>query len=191
MKISKTLHLSIPLVDESDETKVIGYVHSSPLSSEVWNIYWDPIMLAFTRVMSGGYGTIGGPRAAHRVLEKISRERDIWDGPTGVKAGLINEIYRNSMLMHVGANGWESIPFEQAKKLALISPEDAEEVEGGLVFFMLGWFGHRRTLRQRMLEAAMGLWDAQIIWLNSTDYLNSLTISTADASSGESRAAAG
>lgn len=188
VKIDKKLNLVIPVAEEDDEKKIKAYVHSTPVSSEVWEKYWNPMGVAFTRIMTAGHGRVSGPRIADKMLRQVATEMDMWEGPTGVNAGLISEIHRLTNVLSIGKNGWEMIPFYEARKTILDS-EEAAEIEAAIIFFTLVWYGHRRNIRKQMLVISMNLWGAQIESSSCTEYMTSLQKSTARESSGATAAA--
>lgn len=188
MRIDKKLNLVIPVYGDDEKTPRV-YVHSTPVGTDIWEKYWEPVSLAFTRVMTGGHGSVGGPRIADKMLRKVAMELGVWDTPDGVERGLIAEIHRLTLVLAPADKGWETIPFDEAKKRAVLSPEDAAEIEGALCFFCLIYLMHRKSIRQQMLEVAMQLWGAQIESLGSTEFTNSLPTSTEGASTGATVAA--
>lgn len=187
MKIDKRLHLIIPVYGEDGKVPRM-YAHSTPVGYDIWEKYWEPLSVTFTRVMGGGHGIMGGPRIADKMLRKTATELGVWDGPEGVQSGLVAEIHRLTNVLAPGKNGWETIPFDEAKK-GRLEAEDAAEIEGCLVFFTLIVLVNRRTVRRQMLEAAMELWGARIESLNCTEFTTSLATSTEDANSGATAAA--
>lgn len=187
MKIDRHLNLVIPILDEAG--KPVAYVHSTPLATRIWDMYWEPLSMAFTRIMTQGHGSVGGPRIADKMLQRVATELGVWDTPAGVKLGVVAEIERSTSLLQVGARGWEMVPFFDAKKSKLIEEDDVAEIEAALVFFTLVWFGHRKQVRGQMLEIAMSLWGAQIESSSCTEFLSSLTTLTQAAASGEKTAA--
>lgn len=188
MKIDKKLNLVIPVYGEDEKTPRV-YVHSTPVDTDIWEKYWEPVSLAFTRIMEGGHGRIGGPRIADKMLRKVSMELGVWDTPEGVERGLVAEIHRRTLVLAPGNKGWETVPFEEARKRGILDPQDAAEIEGALCFFCLVSLMHRRTIRREMLDIAMQLWGAQIESLGSTEFTNSLPTSIAGASTGVTAAA--
>lgn len=181
MRIDKKLNLIIPITDENDNT--VAYVHSTPISSDVFDTYFLPIAKAFSSIYSEGLGFAGGPRIADKMLRKVSQELGVWEGPTGVQNGLIAEIHRLTNVLAVGKNGWEMLPYHVAKKTVL-NADDAAEIDAALVFFGLGSVMFRRAQVADLVGGAMKLWGAQIESLSCTEYMNSLRTSTAGASSG-------
>ena len=188
-KIDRRLNLVIPLVNADDKRKIIGYAHSMPVSSTIWEQFWEPISLTFTRIMGGGHGALGGPRIADKMLKKVSTELGIWEGPEGVAQGLVAEAQRLTSIMLPSESGWQMHSFYDAKARNLIDKDDQSEIEAALIFFTLFSLMHRRSNRKVMLDIGMNLWGAQIVSLGSTEFMNSLSILSETENSGETAAA--
>lgn len=187
MRINKSLNLVIPITDAED--KITAYVHSSPISSDVFDAFFLPIAKTFSSIYGQGLGMLAGPRIADKLLKKISIEMDVWEGPTGVQAGLVSEIHRLTNVLTVGKSGWETLPFGVAKSKGIIDSDDAAEVDAALIFFTVCSVMHRKSDVPGILGGAMKLWGAQIESLNSTEYINFLTKSTPAEHSGATAAA--
>jgi hypothetical protein len=192
MKISKSLHLVIPIYDEPanpKDAKVTAYVHSTAISEETFDIYWKPIGIVFSRIYNGGFGVTAGARVADKILREVSQELKIWDTPDGVQAGLIADIHRLTLVSTVGKNGWELLPFQTAMDKGVIDKRDASAIEAALIFFTVASLMHRRSDLAAILELAASLWGLQIESSNSTEFLNSLRTSTKAETSGVTAAA--
>ena len=90
----------------------------------------------------------------------------------------MNQLYRLTNVIHVGERGWQSTPYEIARKNVL-TPADASEVESAIVFFGVSSQMFRKNQVEDLVGGAMKLWGAQITSLNSTEYLNTLPALTA------------
>lgn len=188
MRLDNKLNLIIPVYDD-DMKNVVAHVHSTPISADVWDKYWEPMSIAFTRIMAGGHGSVGGPRIADKMLRKVAQELGVWEGMAGVENGLVEEIRRLTMVLAPAkTGGWSQIPFHEARK-TILNPEDSAEIEGALIFFSLVSWGNRRGVRKQMLDIAMELWGARVESLSFTDFRDSLPTSTATASTGATAAA--
>jgi hypothetical protein len=184
MNIDRRLHLVIPIVDdEGKNSKVIAYVHSSSISSEVFHAYYKPMGRALGSIYQSGLFSMG-PRLAHLSLRDAAKELGIWEGEHGVERGLVQEIYRNTVFLRPGKEGWESIPYGQARAQKIITAEDADEIDGAIVFFTLASSLHRRVEAEGIITEASRLWSARIESLNSTEFQNSLATSKKDESFG-------
>lgn len=187
MKIDRKLNFVIPIVDDKD--RPYAYVHSTPIMASTFDTYFLPLARTYAAIFALGLGPIAGPRVADKLLKKTSMDIGIWDGPEGVQAGLMSEIYRLTNVIAVGKNGWETTPFEFAKKNGILSAEDAAEVEASVVFFMVSSAVHPRQKLAEYLETASSLFGAQITSSNSTEFMSSLPMWTAVASIGATAAA--
>lgn len=181
MKIDRALNLMIPGT-RADGTPY--YVHSTPISAEIFDRYWEPLVAAWGRIYTGGFGILGGPRIAHKMLRKVATEQGCWEGPGGVQQGLIVEIHRLTNMLLSTERGWEMVPFEEASKKSLIDAADVDIIEGAITFFSLASVSHRSEDLPTVLSGAARLWGAQTISLSCTDYLHSLPTSTRAAPSG-------
>jgi len=177
MKINKQLNLVVPVVD-GDETI---YIHSAPIGHEVFEKYHRVIGKTFSVIYSEGLNVVAGPRIAAMILKEVAQEMpranesgNWWSGVDGVENGLMNEIRRLCSVAIPEADGWKSLPVDVAIKRELISAETVREAEGKIVFFTLASVMHTGTQKTGMLEAMKELWEVELTFLNSTEYINSL-----------------
>lgn len=188
MKLDRKLNFVIPIY-ENDEKTVRAYVHSTPITSEVSDRYFMILAQTFAAIFNRGLGVAAGPGVALRLLQHIATTEGVWenigDAP-GVKTGLVEEIRRLTMiLVPAGAReAWQQVPLQVAVDRQMISDDDRSEVENAIVFFIAVSATLARVQRKAMLEAASGLWNAQISSLTSTEFAASLRTSTATGSSG-------
>lgn len=180
MRLDKKLNLVIP-VDRDDGSRV--FVHSTPVSYTLFDLYWEPVGKTFAEIYGGGYNVVAGPRIAAKMLRKVSTEMRMWDTKGGVQQGLLAEVHRLTMVLVPGEKGWQQIPFDQAVSSKLLEPQEIDEVEGAVCFFTVASLTHRKADLPSVMEGAAKIWDAQIVSLSSTEFMNSLPISTADANS--------
>ena len=181
MKIDKKLNLVIPL-ERDDDTKI--YVHSSPISMAVFETYYLVMAKTFSSIYNEGLGVTAGPRIAALVLKRVSENMGIWEGESGVRNGLVNEMRRLTNVIAPGENGWQSIPLQEAINKNLIDEDELSEVENALTFFTVAYRLHRKAEREAILNGASRLWGGQIESLNSTEYMSSLQTSTTDVNFG-------
>lgn len=181
MMIDRRLNLVIPVTRSDGSTM---FVHSTPISSQIFDSYFLPIAKAFSAIYTEGLGPVAGPRIADKMLKKVAMELEVWEGHSGVQNGLVNHIQHSTNILMIGKAGWEMVPYYDAKAGGLIDAEDASEVDAAVTFFILASAMHRRTELKGILDGAMSLWGAQTESLNCTDYLTSLRTSTARESSG-------
>lgn len=187
MRIDKRLNLVIPVVDDSD--KPYAYVHSAPISTEVFDTYFLALARTYSAIFALGLGAVAGPRVADKVLKKTSMDIGIWEGPEGVQAGLVSEMHRLTNVVIVGKGGWETVPFGFAKQNKLLNDADIAEVEAAICFFICTASCHPRAKLAEYLDTASSLWGGQTTSLNCTEFANSLPTSTVVVSIGVTAAA--
>jgi hypothetical protein len=191
LKIDRRLNFVVPVYDDDGKT-IRAYVHSTPLAREVADQYFLILGQTFSQLFNQGLGVAAGPGMALRLLTKIAKDRKVWDdnpdtGERGVR-NLVDEIRRLTMVIVPAATakgGWEPVPLQVAVDRKVVSDEDQAEVENAIVFFIAVSATLNRAPRKEMLSQVAGLWDAQLSSLNSTEFVASLTTSTATESSGE------
>jgi hypothetical protein len=185
IRIDKRLNLVVPIT-QADGSQI--FVHSAPISADIFHAHYKPMAKALSAIYASGTGLMAA-RIAHLALKDAALELGVWDGPGGVERGLIAEIHRLTNVLATGKDGWEALPYGHAKASSIISPDEADEIEGAICFFTLGCSLHRRAEAESLLKGASQLWGAQIESLNSTEYMNFLRTSTAAGSTGVTAAA--
>lgn len=175
MKINKQLNLVVQV--ENDNGDII-HVHSTPLLRETFNQYFLVMSKAFSAIYGEGLGAISGPRIASRMLRHIAENLGEWHGQQGVELGLMGEIRRLTNVLVPTANGWETMMYDDALTQELISAEDADEVEGIIVFFILNSALQRQQMKKTFIEAGARLWGAATTLLGLTEYRSFLSTST-------------
>ena len=186
-----------PIVDQVRENgqpvfdeHVDAYVHAVPLGEDTVKRYFMVLAQTYAAIMSQGLGIASGPAVAAMLLEQIAVNTGQWDGPDGVKNGLMAEINRTTTTIVPTETGWQPVPLETAADRKMLSPEDLKEVRNAIVFFIAVSAVLSRSMRRQMMEMASGLWGGQTSSLDSTAFIASLTTSTGTASSGEKAPAA-
>lgn len=181
MRIARNLNLVVPVETETGKC----WVHSTPISREIFETYFFVIAKTFASIFGQGLGSVSGPRVAYLMLKKTAEDLNTWNGADGVKNGLINEIKRlTNVAIPTKDNGWETVPYATAESRKLIDDDTLAEVEGQLVFFILVSAMNRREQAKPILEVATELWGSQLTALDSTAFAHSLTTSTAPGNSG-------
>jgi len=198
MRISRDLNLVLPVDTDSGTV----YVHSSPISYEVFERYFLVLTKTYSAIFQEGLNVVGGPRAAALLLKRVAlqtmgdeRGSNAWDGPDGVENGLMNEIRRlTNVVMPVGPlsadngavapGGWETVPFYDVINKKLLSRQDIAEVEGVICFFIVSSACHQRKILPSFLDAMASLLDARIVPSSVSEYARSLPTLTGGASSG-------
>jgi hypothetical protein len=182
MRIDRKLNLVIPLFD--DDGNPFAYVHSTPISAEVYDAYYLPLHKTHAALTVFGLGPIDGPKCCDKLLKQMSKDLRMWDGPSGVEAGLVAEIQRLTNVIAVGKNGWETLPYGVAIQQGILNAADKSEVDAATVFFIVSSVTIHRAQLKDWLEGANSLWSAQLTSLNSTEYMNSLPTATTSANTG-------
>lgn len=182
MRINRALNLVVPF--DTAEGQV--YIHSMPISREVFERYFLVISKTFAALISEGLSVISGPAAAFLMLKKIAQDMREWDGPAGVERGLIAEIHRLTNIVAPNPRGgWHTIPFQEALSTGVIEGDDVSEVEGLLCFFTCISTVPRREQRQEILDSMGSLWGARTESLSCTEFAASLPTSIETELSGE------
>jgi hypothetical protein len=169
MRIDKRLNL----VTEVQTENGTMFVHSAPISREVFEKYFLVISKTFAAIISEGLSFISGPRIAALMLKKVATDSGVWEGNDGVNRGLMAEIRRLSNVSMPSDNGWKSVPFQDVIDKGLMDEADVAEVEGLIAFFICASAMSRRNEVQSVLER-MSLWGSSITSLNSTGFTDSL-----------------
>ncbi len=181
MRINRKLNIVFPIDTEAGTV----YVHSTPISREVFEKYFLVIAKTFSAIYREGLEVMSGPRVAAMMLKRVATSMNEWDGADGVENGLIAEMHRLSNFVMPSDSGWTTIPFQDALNRKLLDPDDLSEAEGVLCFFTLAASMHRPADLTAVLNGMTSLWGAQTTSLNCTEYARSLPISTVTDSSGE------
>lgn len=202
-KIDRNLNLVIPILGDPITVKdsqsgedvirenIVAWVHSTPVSSQIWDTYFLDISGAFVELYKRNLNWALGPRVAMKMLEKVAKEAGTWDdaeGRAGVNSGLVGEIKRSTHVAAPGPQGWEVLPYYQAVERNIISADDAREVENQIAFFTLAWWVHTKNEREAVIREAARFSGSQVTSLNITEFVASLKTSTPVASTGEKEA---
>ncbi|EGD6296922.1 hypothetical protein DQQ14_02910 [Escherichia coli] len=178
MKISRNLNLIIPVRTEKGN----GWVHATPISKEVFKEYFFILSKTFSAIFSEGLGVVAGPRIAFLMLERISRDSNIWEGDKGVRNTLVNEVIRLANLVYpVEGKGYDTIPLDMALEREII---DLDEVAGELIFFTCVSSINSPEQAKGTMDVVNGVWSTQCSLLNLTEWIASLPTLKSAASSG-------
>lgn len=181
MNISKDLNLVIPI--ERDGVKL--YAHSVPVSRETFENYHAILAKTFSQVTDGGLNVTAGLATAALALRDAAKARDMWEGPTGVKAGLMNEIRRITSVIAPGDNGNTVYTLHDAATRGILDEDEVSEVENAIVFFTLVSRMFRKAQVPMMVSAICGMGGLSITSLSSTAFSDSLRTSTATETSAQ------
>lgn len=178
MKLNEKLHLVVPLYDDNEA--IYAYVHSAPISREVFEANFFLLSKTFTAIFAEGLGEIAGPRVASLVMRKISKQHNDEAGA----AALMNEIHRLTNVLVRSPSGWAMTPFQECVDKGTIDADDLAEVINAIVFFIAVSAMTARQQRRDMLAGAARLWGAQIVSSDCTAFAASLKTSTETANTG-------
>ncbi|EPY6231714.1 hypothetical protein ACXEAZ_004175 [Escherichia coli] len=178
MKISRNLNLIIPVRTEKGN----GWVHATPISKEVFKEHFFILSKTFSAIFSEGLGVVAGPRIAFLMLERISRDSNIWEGDKGVRNTLVNEVIRLANLVYpVEGKGYDTIPLDMALEREII---DLDEMAGELIFFTCVSSINSPEQAKGTMDVVNGVWSTQCSLLNLTEWIASLPTLKSAASSG-------
>jgi hypothetical protein len=170
MKINKAMNIVVPV----DIDGVECFVHSTPISFEVFEKYFLVISKTFSEIYSQGLSHVAAPRVAGLLLKKCAKDLGELES---VEKGLINEIRRLTNIVMPSDKGWETIPYYDALQQKLINNQDASEVDNVLVYFTCCGAMHRKENLSGVL-GLLSMWGVQTTLLNSTEYTHYLPTST-------------
>jgi hypothetical protein len=177
-----TLNRKLNLVLSVETEKGPVHIHSSPISREVFEDNFLVISRAFTAVYTNGLGPVTGPRVAALLLKEEAKKLGTWDR---TQQSLMAEIYRLTNVVAPGDGGWETMPYDVAKKRGVLDEDAAAEVENCIVYFICASSIHLRAEMAVALEGLNTLWNAQTSSSNVTEYMRSLPTSTLEENIGE------
>jgi hypothetical protein len=179
VKLNRKLNLVMDV--ETDEGTI--HVHSVPISREVFEDNFLVISRTFTAVYTNGLGPVTGPRVAALLLRQEAKALGVWER---TQQSLMAEIYRLTNVVAPGDGGWESMPFDVAKKRGILDDEAAAEVENCIVYFTCASSIHLKAELTVAKEGLSTLWGAQTTSSNVTEYTHSLPTSILEETTGES-----
>lgn len=177
MRLDDKLNLIIPIPRGSG----FIYVHSAPLSREVFEQHYLIIARTFAALTAEGLSVAAAPRVAALMLKDLATKAGNWDGAQGVAQTLIQEMVRLSHIVVPrtdDAGGWEAKPLYPALRDGTITDDERSEVMGAIVFFTVNSAMHRRMTLLIVLEMMDGLWGTLTSPLGPTEYADSLPRST-------------
>ena len=178
MQIDARLNIVIPL--ELNGSRV--HVHSTPISLEVFEQFFDVLAKAYNEVIRLGIDSPVSIRTARLWLRKMAADAGRMEE---VQNGLINEIHRLTNMLVMSAKGWETVPFQQMIQGEKFAVEEVSEIENALIFFTFVSHLTERSKRTISQKGVAGVLNGQATSLNCTEYAASLPTSTAPVSSGE------
>lgn len=173
MQLDRRLNLVAPIHREEGTI----YVHSTPISKDVYQRYWRVMARAYAAILSENLTSFAGPQTAYFMLRDTAMEMRVWEGKDGVEIGLVAEIRRLTNVGMPGNNGWEAVPLEDVRTQKLIDDDHLTEVENLIVFFTLVSHVALMEDRKGIMGLVLVLWKAQTTFSNCTEFLASLPTS--------------
>lgn len=161
----------------------VVHIHSQPISRQVFEDNFLAISRAFTAVYTNGLGPVTGPRVASLLLKQEAETLGVWPK---TQQSLMAEIYRLTNVIAPSDHGWETMPFDVARKRDVLTDEEAAEVENCIVYFICASSIHLKAEMAVAVEGLNTLWGAQTILSNATEYMRSLRTSMQEETTGES-----
>jgi hypothetical protein len=170
MRLNERLNLVIPVYDDHD--KLVGHVHSTPVSLATFEVNHAIVARTFTSLFSSGYGEVAGPRVAAMIMRSLAKRY----GDDAEE--FIGEVVRLSRYVHGAAKGWETLPLEDAIAEGVLTDEDASEVINAIVFFTVASAMLPRKTVNSTIASAARIWNASTSSLEFTAWVTSLRTST-------------
>lgn len=174
MKIDHRLNLVLPVDTPIGEC----YVHSTPIGYPVFEKYFKVMSRTWASLVTLG-APLSGPKVPMMELKDFAQAQGIWDGPQGVRLGLVEEMRRlTSVIVPAENGGWEPRMLMDAHREGIIDDEDVAEIEGAVAFFTLASHVQHRRSHATTFGGLGMLWGAQVTSLSCSEYTNSLSTST-------------
>lgn len=183
--INKKLNLVLPVETESGKI----WVHSVPISREVFESNYLLLTKTLASLYANGIGPAFGPRIARLAIKDVAKEMN---EDEDISVNLINEIQRltNFLMPSNNGAGWQTIPFHEVVNKKLVDEVLIAEVENAVIYFIVASAVHLKSELQMAMQGLKTNWKAQIISSNVTEYGNSLTTLTPQENIGEKTSAA-
>jgi hypothetical protein len=178
VKVNKKLNLVCHL-DETAMGEI--YVHSTPIMRETFEQYYAPIARAFTRIFATPIAHASGPRVAKLVIRDEAMAIGTWDGESGVKRGLFEEIRRLTHVVTNQGGKWQHVPIEEANQL---DADDIATIENYISFFTVASAIQGKSELKETMGIASTIWPLRLEPLNVTDYVAGLQMSKTAATTG-------
>lgn len=185
VKINRKVNLALTLLNEEGNPR--AYVYSAPLGREVFETYFMTLTKTYAAMVENGSEWMFrmGPRVASLMIKRVATLDGSWSGPDGVEQGLMNEVRRLTNVYVLQEKGWDTIPYDDARRDNLLDADEQLEVENALTFFTCCSASMSPMEGNEFLAAVFGLFGAEVSLLSDTEWMNSLPTSTPAGSSGE------
>jgi hypothetical protein len=178
--INKKLNLVLPV--ETDAGKI--WVHSVPISREVFESNYLLLTKTLAELYINGIGPAFGPRIAKLTLRDVAKEMNEEED---ISINLINEVHRltNFLMPSTNGSGWQTISLHEVIQKKLVDEAIISEVENAVIYFIVASAVHLKSELQMAMQGLKTNWKAQTTLLTVTEYGNSLMTSTPQESTGE------
>lgn len=158
------------------------YIHSVPIGINTFKDNYLVISRTFTGIYTNGLGPVTGPKVAKYMLLDQAEQLGLKEH---TEKSLLVEVSRLTNAVVLGNNGWETLPYAEAKKRSLLDEQNSEEAENILIYFMCASSVRLRTEIDLTFNGLQLLWDAQTTSLDVTEFMRSLPTSTPTGNTGE------
>ena len=179
MRIDESLNLVVPINHANGQTY---WVHSTPISAEVFENFYDPIARTFTKLWQTGIGVTASPRIAYFAMRDLCIQNGTWEGPQGIEELFCNEVWRLTNVLMPTDKGWNMVPFSDLMRRDTFTKRELSEVQNILIFFTVNFCMHKQQVLRLIMSMSQNTWDARVTLLNCTAFRDSLAISTVAAS---------
>lgn len=182
IKIDEKINLVMPIQRGDGRTY---WVHSTPISAEVFAEFYDPLGRVFNKLYTGGIGMVAGPKVAYFALRDLCMQTETWEGVQGIENTLCNEIWRLTTVLIPGVNGWDMLPFSDVMRREMMTPREIQEVKNGLVFFTVNFCMHTQSVMRLIMEVSQRTLGARVTPLTCMAFKDSSEIWIEAGSTGE------
>lgn len=182
--IDKRLNI---VMEVEREDKSICYVHSTPISRQLWKTHYTFITMAITSLYADGFPPSTCARIIYQRMLELADEHKERFGD--IRKTLFAEIWRLTNVIVPTDRGFETVPFYDAmRNTDILSQDDVEEAQNFICFFTAASWVHglsrqEREAFQTLLTKGFGV---QTTSLPATEYMNSIQISKLEENTGES-----
>jgi hypothetical protein len=185
MRIEKALNLT----QEFETDKGTVYLHSMPISKEMWRLFFLVLSKTYTQLFAQGLVNGSAPPPARLMLQHIATQDGVWDGENGVEQVLLAEIRRLSNVVMQADGRWQAVPYDVAVRQKLLDEDDTDDMENALIFFICVSAFLRGRRNKEKLDILLALmtsrWNAPTTSLGCMEFAASLPTSTPVVNFGE------
>lgn len=181
--------LNLVLEVERDDKSVV-YVHSIPISRQMWKTHYTFLSMAITSMYDDGFPPSMCARICYQRMQELAEQHK--DRFGDLSRTLFAEIWRLTTILVPTDHGYEDIPFYNVMKNGKdLDQDNIEEVQNFICYFTAASWVHGlnrkdREAFQQLLTKGFGV---QITALQLTEYKNTVPISKSEENIGESETA--